>query len=149
MTKTRTIAVCFPRPLFVPSALGRRAQALIDAARACGHDATAVTLPSRCDDPDLDPTDALQWALVDLADIGIGRRIDGVICLHAATVFVHHPRKVVWLDGADADERVERALRLDRPAETVILVDPGAEPGAVVELAVTTGPGSMLEAARS
>ena len=142
MTDSRAIAVCIPRPLFVPSVFERRAQDVVDAAGRRGCDAAIVTLPYNSDDPRLHRNAALAWALLDLSDLGTGRFLDAAVCLDPHSLFVHHPRKVVWLTpGWEGDEWLQRALRMHRPGEDAPRsVGPDADADDVVDAALAAGP---------
>lgn len=141
MIDRRTIVVCVPRPLFLPSALEERAQAVVDAAARRGHDATLVSLPCGSNDPGPTRDGALAWALVDVSDLGTGRIPDAAVCLHPDALFVHHPRRVAWLpQGLEGDDRVARVLRIRRSGETAPRVVPAeADADAVIEAALGAG----------
>lgn len=96
MTSPLTIAVCFPRPLFTACDEHEDAITLLHHARAAGHDAEALTLPTLNAGREFSHDDALTWALIDLA-AGGQRAIDAVVCLHPTTMVLRHPVKIAWM----------------------------------------------------
>ena len=106
MNRRASILVCVGARPFGVGEDQRRAERLVDALGAAGHTVDLVTLPLAGDGRD-SPEASLLWRLVDIDRVD-GMPVDVAVCLDENSMFVRHPRKLIWFSAEVDLDALER-----------------------------------------